>query len=57
MGKKKWKRRWWRRRRRKRKNRGGLKNGSTSGGHISAKSQPIFKNYMSFGIAKEFPIF
>ena len=24
-------------------------------GHISAKSQPILKNYMRFGIAKEFP--
>ena len=31
------------------------KNGSPSKGHILVKSQPILKNDMRFGIAKEFP--
>ena len=33
----------------------GKKMDSTSGGHISVKSEPIFKNYMRFGSAKKFP--
>ena len=33
----------------------GKKNESLSGGHISVKSQSILKNYMRFGITKEFP--
>ena len=32
-----------------------IKKESLSRGHISAKSQLILKNYMRFGIAKEFP--